>query len=371
MKRWIPLYLLLIGLWTACEEVYIPKLDDMDPLMVVEARFTYGESTQSVHLYKSVAFNDHGTAYPRVTGAQVRLTDDQNRITDLPEREPGIYRMQQTLDPQRKYRLTISAEGEQYASDWQEVPALPRIDSVYAAFEEKLMSPGTDVAAGDLRKISGTQIYVDIAATGDQNYHRFTGRKIAQYTYTVVPPGGGMMQQETTMYAWLTLTPTGLFNLAAPQAYTADKDIRKYPLTFLERSYTVLIPDTPTFFNAWIYICHQYALTAQSYQFYSDLNRQLSAEGKLFDPLYTQARGNITCTSSPDKLVLGNFEISSVREHRFFVQPVGRENFFLKRIPYFYPIPFEGKQQDIPPDWWEFPAKVYPSSGMAIESNYP
>ncbi len=371
MKRWIPLLLLLTATWVACEEIYVPELEKMDPLLVVEARFVYGQTTQTVQLYQSVAFNEYGTSYPRVSGAQVKLTDDQNRVMELAEREPGVYRLQQSLNPLRQYRLSISARGEQYTSDWQEVPALPKIDSIYSIPEVRLMATGTDAAAGDLRKMSGTQLYIDMAANGDHNYHRFTGKKIAQYTHPTVAPGGGAMQAETTMYGWLTLSPAGLFNLAAPQPYTADKHIRKFPLTFLERSYTVFIADTQTYFNGWIYICQQYALTAQSYQFYADLNRQLSAEGKLFDPLYTQARGNIVCTSSPNEVVLGNFEISSVREHRFFVQPVGKDNYFLKRIPYFYNIPFEGRQRDIPPDWWEYPAKVYPSGTPVTQSIYP
>ncbi len=369
MKRWIPILLLLTAFWVACEEVYVPELERMDPLLVVEARLVYGQSTQTVNLYESLAFNEYGTAYPKVSGAIIKLTDDQNREMILAEREPGSYSLQQSLDPRRRYRLTVSAKGEQYVSEWQEVPALPKIDSIYAIPEERLMSSGTDVAAGDLRKLAGAQLYIDMAATGDHNYHRFSGKKIAQYTHPTIVPGGGVMIPETTMYGWLTLSPAGLFNLAAPQPFTADKNIRKFPLTFLERSYTVFIPDTPTYFNGWIYICQQYALTAHSYQFYSDLNRQLSAEGKLFDPLYTQARGNIVCTSSPNKVVLGNFEISSVREHRFFVQPVGKNNYFLKRIPYFYNIPSEGRQRDVPPDWWEFPAKVYPSGGPVTQSS--
>lgn len=167
-----------------------------------------------------------------------------------------------------------------------------------------------------------------------------------------------------TMYAWMSLKPWEFYNIAGPDGYSSSREIRRHPLVFLERSYDVYIPDRTVFFLGWIYICHQYAISRESYEFYSELNGQLSAEGKLFDPLYTQVRGNLRCISDPGREILGNFEISSMREHRFFVMYQGKEKYLMKKIPWFYAIPSSGSMADETPEWWEVPVRNYPGNGM-------
>jgi hypothetical protein len=69
--------------------------------------------------------------------------------------------------------------------------------------------------------------------------------------------------------------------------------------------------------------------------------------------------GNISCISTPGKVVLGNFEIASVKEYRFYVEPNGQDNYFIKRIPHFWDIPQDGKIQYQAPVWWETRFKDY------------
>ena len=54
-----------------------------------------------------------------------------------------------------------------------------------------------------------------------------------------------------------------------------------------------------------------YSLNQTSAIYYRELNDQLSYEGKLFDPVAVQLKGNMTCVSDPDKPALGLFEVSS------------------------------------------------------------
>ena len=65
-------------------------------------------------------------------------------------------------------------------------------------------------------------------------------------------------------------------------------------------------------FQGWIVIMYQYGLSESAYYYYKDLNNQLQAEGKIFDPLYVQPESNLKCVNNPEQLILGNFEISSV-----------------------------------------------------------
>jgi hypothetical protein len=269
--------------------------------------------------------------------------------------------MNQPLIEGREYQLHIRAENEIYTSEFQSVPKIPVIDSIYVEHTEQLIITGTDVAAGKLQKTPGAQVYIDINDNGDVYNYRFTGRKVCQYTYNITIPMFGSTM-DITVFAWLSRAPQGVFNIAAPPGYSASNHIRKHPLVFLERTYNVFKPDTQTYFNGWIYIFHQYAISNQTYQFYKDLNSQLTAEGKLFDPLYTQARGNMICTTNPGKKMLGNFEIASMREYRFFLQATGSNEYFLKPIPYFWFIPASGNSREIPPEWWESRSKTYPEN---------
>ncbi len=351
---WVFCFFFLAG----CEDIYNPELKTVDAMLVVEGRIVYGQGNQVVKLYKTIGFQESGTPYPPVKGAEIFLTDVSGNKYPLDEAEDGTYRLTSNLERYANYRLVIRAEGETYESSFQSIPEVPALDTAYLVPGEQLMVTGTDESAGNLQKTEGAWLNVDIAGKGDTRHYRFTSRKICQYSYNTLPPSGPPM--EVVMYAWLSMTPWQLFNIAAPPQYSVSEDVRKHPVVFLEKSYRVQIPDTATYFMGWICIFNQYALSEQAWQYYDDLNSQLSAEGKLFDPLYTQAAGNMKCVTDPGKVILGNFEITSVREHRYFVWHQGNDNYSIKRIPYFYTIPRDGKQSDVPPVWWEYPGKEYP-----------
>jgi hypothetical protein len=351
---------IIIAVWLAsCEDIYNPEMDAVEDLLVVEANLIFGQSNNSVKLYKTINFNASNTSFPPVNGAIVMLIDQIGASITLTENgKTGIYSFNGPLDQNKSYKLYIRHEGEIIESAYQAVPKWPEIDSVYTEHTEKMIVAGTDASSGKLRKEPGAMVYVDIADKGDVTHYRFSHRKIVQYAYNAIAPSGPPI--EGTMYAWMSLRSREMFNIAAPPEYSLSTDIKKHPLIFLEQRFYVQIPDTPTYFIGWIYISHQYAISEQTYHYYKDLNSQLTAEGKLFDPLYTQARGNIACITDPKKIILGNFEISTVREHRFYVQPMSNNSYFIKRIPYFWYIPDEGKSFNQIPEWWEFRGKIYP-----------
>ena len=132
------------------------------------------------------------------------------------------------------------------------------------------------------------------------------------------------------------------------------KNIKKHRLEFFNQNYYQLIADTQSF-AGWIYIIDQYGISEEAYNYYSDLNSQLEAQGKIFDPVYVQVEGNISCINDQEKVVLGNFEIESHKEYRYFLQ-YGRKNgrFKIKEITHFYDIPNTGSIIDNRPDFWEY-----------------
>lgn len=357
MKKYQLIPLILFFAIFSCEDIYNPDIEKMDELLVVEARILSDQNHNVIRLSKTAPFNSSGYSYPPANGAIVMLVDSEGKgLTFVEDGKTGLYYYSGVIKQENWYKLHIRYQGEIIETDYQSVPKMPSIDSVYYEPVEKFILTGTDAAAGKLRKERGAQLYVDIDYKSDMKHYRFTHRKIVQYAYQTERPGG----IPATMYGWLTMHPREMFYIAGPGEYSSSSAVSKYPLIFLEERFFIQKPEVDIIFIGWIYIVHQYAISEQVYEFYSDLNSQLTAEGKLFDPLYTQARGNLTCVTSPSKVILGNFEISTVREHRFYVQPMNDNQYFIKEIPYFYNIPSEGEILDNLPEWWEYRGKTYP-----------
>ncbi len=360
MKKYMFIPLLLIFSIFSCEDIYNPDIEKMDEILVVEARIISGQNRNVIRLSKTVPFNSSGYSYPAASGAIVMLVDRGGKgLNFVEDGKTGLYYHDGAINLGGWYKLHIRYQGEIIETEYQSVPRVPAIDSIYYEPMEKLILTGTDVAAGKLRKEPGAQLYVDINYKGDMKHYRFTHRKIAQYAYLTESPGG----IPATMYGWLTMLPREMFYIAGPGEYSSSPSVSKFPLIFLEQKYFVQKPEVENIiFVGWIYIVYQYAIPEQVFEYYNELNSQLTAEGKLFDPIYTQARGNLTCVSSPSKIILGHFEISTVREYRFYVQSMNDNQYFIKGIPYFYTIPTEGEILDNQPEWWESRSKIYPGS---------
>ncbi len=356
--KWYIIYCLFAALvFTACEDIYTPEVETLDNVLVADARIVVGEGTNVIKLYESRSFNDDTFQYPSATGATVLLIDNQGNEYNLPEGTAGMFPVHIQLDENREYKIKITYKGDVYESAFEPVPKVPALDTVYGNPENKVIVVSGDNNANDFRKKSGIQLYADMTHEKDLPYYRFYGRKILQYTYTVQIRVMGELQ-DVTMFGWHSFYPQETFNIAAPPSYSGVTDIIKHPVWFLEEKAVV---GSEQSFAGWILILYQYGLSKSAYNYYNDLNNQLESEGRLFDPLYVQARSNINCTSNKSKLVLGNFEISTVKEYRYFVKYSGPKiGYVIKPIPYFYDISQAGEQLIDRPDFWEYESKHYP-----------
>lgn len=351
--------LILILTFVACEEIYNPKIDEVDNMLVVEAILRVDQQFNSINLYRSRGFNATDESYPRVSGATVFLIDDEGSTLNFAESTAGIYITNELLNPNRIYTLHINLDGEQYVSEAQEVPITPVIDTVYGERDYRVSVRGAANTADDIVKEYGIQILADINDQETLNHYRFYGRKVIQYmdTYDTVIMG---MPETRPIYIWRSIYPSGIFNIAGPPSYSASRDISKHPLEFFEDDYFKYMPDTLSFMG-WIYIIDEFGINENSYNYYNDLNQQLGTEGRIFDPVYVQLQGNMYCDSDPSKLVLGNFEITTRSEYRYFLYYTRkREEFWLRKIPYFYDIPERGYIKDDRPDFWEQISRTYP-----------
>jgi len=336
----------------ACEQIYHPDLEEVNDKLVVEAALNAELELNTVKLYRSHSFNSENKTYPLVSGAEINLVDDQNNNIPFYDAGEGVYYLNYKLDKARSYHLHIELNGEIYESGEQAVPETPQLDSTYADYETRITISGTSNSKEDVKEEEGVRVFTNIDNEGSLKHYRFYARKVILYVdhYDTIISG---REQVNPIYSWKSLYPTGVFNIAGPPEYSTQKNITGHPLEFFKMNYYGIITDTVVFYG-WVYIVDQYGLNEDTYNYYKNLNSQLDAEGRIFDPVYIQVNGNIKSLTNPEDVVLGNFEISSYAEDRYYVMYYKFfDNLTIRHIPKNYDIPLKGAIKDVKPDFWD------------------
>lgn len=351
MLKTIKYLFFLAVVLVACETVYVPDLEKTEDVLTVDARFVQGKPPHVVTLRKSMGFNENGS-FETYSGAGVTVTDNEGRNYESYALGNGEYWFNFSLDSTLQYRLNISAEGEIFSSAFEGVPPSPDIDTFFTEETEIVIQSGGETNVDEFVRAQGHRFYLNIDNGETRRYYRFDARKILQYYFPFDTVIYGL-DETVTKYAWKSVYPTGKFDVAAPEEYSSSADIFKHPAEFFNYRDRMYLR-REEYGNGWIYIMHQYGISESAYNFYKDLNNQLDADGKIFDPMYVQARNNLKCETDPDKIILGNFEIASYREHRFYIRldPYkGRHE--IRRIETFYDIPSSGEKAVYLPWFWE------------------
>lgn len=80
---------------------------------------------------------------------------------------------------------------------------------------------------------------------------------------------------------------------------------------------------------------NQYSINRDTYDFYTEANKQLTTSGKIFDPISSQLKGNLSCINNPSEKVLGFFEASSVTHSAIVIyQNLASLEVDLFKVPY-------------------------------------
>jgi hypothetical protein len=104
-----------------------------------------------------------------------------------------------------------------------------------------------------------------------------------------------------------------------------------------------------------ILVMNYYSLNDDSYSFYNEMNKQLSSDDALFDPISQQIEGNMKCVNKPENQVAGLFEVASHDRVAFILNSLSENNKpVFKKVTNFHGLPAEpnGQTEAIPPKWW-------------------
>jgi hypothetical protein len=285
----------------------------------------------------------------QVTGTNLRPIETPFRST---ENSPGHYDFPNLPVAGGKYKLRIMIGPDIFESNLEQMPPLPAIDSLYTGFQiEK--SFRTDSYGPPAQIESPVQeIYIDAPITSALQYYRFDWRTVLQWTYYPIVLSG---PSQPSYLGWISRYPDGEFNLAGIKQFSSSDHVTKHSILSLPYDIKAYLDSTTQIGCGWILMLDQYGISKGSYTYYENLNKQLTAEGNLFDPLLAQVYGNIRCKNDASKIILGYFDLNSYRHYRYFLNLGTNEK--TKVIKYEiknYPdIPDRGYVRGIPPVFWE------------------
>ena len=319
---------LLIITLIGCTEVYIPEVNSDTQALIVEGLVTDGAGpfTIKLSMAKPLSFDSVGAA-KSVLDAKLVITDNENHVFTLDEAGSGNYSTPTNFKPQigNSYKLHIETKD----------------GSIYESKSEKLLPPQTyDSIRGfytknnylnsnkELENATGADICVDLFKSVSTSESvpscRFVSNVTVQYQYTIT--GTDLYGNPTTDWFWF-LFGWNTFNLNETENITEEKvasanpimhnhSIGFMPLTAANYGFTIPYEASIIYYLR----VNQYTMNSDSYRFYKDANTQLSANGKIFDPIAAQLYGNMKCINNSSKVVLGLFEVSSVKQHAFIVR---------------------------------------------------
>lgn len=373
MNKFIYLILLLV-LFSACEETYMPSIDIVPGSLVVEARLTNDNTKNFIRLSQS---RDFYSTDPVIwaTGAKVELVEAGEKTTIKgSEIKPGNYAFPQNPSPGKSYALRITWQNNVYQSDFSTMPPIPAIDSFYTEnyIQKTIKLDGYGVPV--TYEIPGRQILVNAPLSSELNYFRFNCRAVIQWVYSKVPgidsipepidPGETKSAslnnsiatpRDTVLYGWITITNASEYDLAGPKEYSTSSELARHVVRWLDYRGGLYLDSTTQRPYNWIFTIEQFGLSKATYDFYTMLNQQFEANGNLFDPVTAQVESNVHCVNDPTKKVLGFFDLSSYARYRYYLNlGSGSDNtVVLRRLNYFYDIPDRGYIMFYKPEFWE------------------
>lgn len=349
---------LLVSLFVSCEEIYKPELETVPGKLVVESHVTNDPNQNYVLLSKTNDFYNT-EAQEKISGARVDLvhvTGTNLRPIETPinstENSPGFYVFQKLPVPGNKYKLRIMIGKDIFESNLELMPPLPVIDSLYTGLKVVKSYRTDPYGPPTLMESPGQEIYIDAPITPSNQYYRFNWRTVIQWTYYPVVLNG---PPKPSYFGWISSYQDGEFNLAGIKQFSNSGHVTKHPIHFLPYDIRAFLDSSAQTACGWIVMLDQYGISKDSYTYHVNLNKQLTAEGNLFDPLLAQVYGNIRCKNDYSKIVLGYFDLNSYRHHRYFLNlGFSEKNKVIRHEIKKYPvIPDKGNVRGFPPEFWE------------------
>lgn len=368
VKFILPVFLILVQ--AGCREEFSPLIDSQMSAIVIEGLLTNLREPCEVRITMATPF-DSVINRTNVSGAIVSIIDDLGNSYIMHE-EPlsGCYQSDTSTfvaESGRSYKLHIEmAGGDVYESSAQKLLSPPVIDSIHGIITAREFWYIDQLGEIAFKRVIGAESFLDISFESDSIIQfRSDNILIKCYTYMDMytpemefagvpfPPPRNCpgVVCPYKIYNWKKFNLNTGTALSATTYSFISNEIRDNSACFfpLDSSFfpIILVTDSCAFDFRGNMVCAEirqpagpegeiletrlYALNRISSFYYTELNEQLSYEGKLFDPVAVQLEGNIHCVNDPKKLALGLFEVSSCVTRSYWIRFMG--DFLVTYVP--------------------------------------
>jgi hypothetical protein len=334
--------IVLLGVsFIRCTEIYKPDISSDTQALIVEGLITdeAGPFTIKLSMAKPLQFDSvYSTTYI-VRFATLTVTDNESKTYELKESTPGNYVMPATFKSKigNIYKLHIKTkDGNSYESNPEKLLPPQTYDSIRGinATQDYINSKN------EVQHVDGVDIRVDLfkslSASDLVQSCRFKSNIIIQYSYVTMDYDSKAQKDITDYYwyhfGWGTYSLNAIENITDERSGTSNSLIKNHSVGFMPfkvSSYGLQIANPTIIYYLRV---SQYTMNNDSYLFYKKANNQLSASGKIFDPITSQLYGNMKCINDPSKKVFGLFEVSSVKQHGFLIGGPTMNNKILTKV---------------------------------------
>lgn len=292
-----------------CKKSYTPVVVRTDHhFLVVEGVINTGNDSTVIKLSRTVNLSGKTTAAPEVK-AQVTVESDQQVSYALTETDSGRYiSAPLNADNTHKYRLNIkTADGRTYASDYVQPKVTPPIDT----FNYVITGSGVNFYVSAHDAANKTKYYrweydeTYIYESPQNTLYEFDN------SYPQTSQKFRLLKPEDQIHICYITNPSSTIVLNSNAALTQDVVVNN-PITFVSSV-------SEKFYHRYSILLKQYALTAEAYQFWSNLKKNTEQIGSIFDAQPSEIKGNIHCTSDQAELVIGYISAGTISQKRLFI----------------------------------------------------
>lgn len=284
-----------------------------DDLLVVDALITDQEVIQKVYLTRSVQLTD--TSSKKETNAVVWVENEIGDKVMFEERRPGAYFSAAPFAAQLGHTYTLRIEtndGRSYTSSEASMNYTPTIDSIYAEFEP---SPYPHDPAG-----GKFHFFVDSHQnTNRHKYFRWTWN--STFKLSVPTPArwkwlggndfilieyGSPNGDQQIQYCWKSDSST---QILLEELLNESAEIRKKEILSFHS-------ETRMMFQGYSIEIKQYAISKQSFDYWSQIEEINQKQGSLSDKQVGTIRGNMSNSGDSEEIVLGYFDVAQEQKLR-------------------------------------------------------
>jgi hypothetical protein len=280
----IIVFFLVAALFNSCSEAYDPEIETQEPVVVVEGLITSLKETSFVKLSIAEPYNSVSKTRA-LTGAVVFIREQSGSTYIFEEQYDGYYIIDTAsfkAVPGKIYTLHFETPaGDIYESSPQELLPPAGIDSIYGIMTEQEFIY-VDIWGNTIGKMEkGAETFANFHSnSGPDTHFRLKTRMIIGYTYidhSTVPFA-------SIVYCWKKLDQDKALNITGIDNPISSDVMHQYSLYFFPfNSYLYGIESNQSLEN-WFLQIRQYTLNPDAYSYYREVNKQLSATGKIFDP---------------------------------------------------------------------------------------